>query len=297
MKRMISVLLCLAFLLFIPATVHADIAATAAGTFSDEDWKIDEDGNLFLYDSFGFLNRADAPWYDQMSEIRTATLAEGITRITDYCLCDAVNMESVSIPDGITYIGLRAFSACESLKALELPESIERIDYWAFAGCTGLEELFLSGNLKQVSNYVFQDCSGLRRVVIDASIERLGYDCFENCISLESLYLPKSLTIIDQYALNNCPRLNTIYFEGTAEEWEKIDKTDNSAALADVTVYYESDYTKPDESIEEDTDGLSVEDESAAEKDKSPSDQGERLDNNRSVIAAPGARVDNMTKA
>ena len=65
-------------------------------------------------------------------------------------------------------------------------------------------------------------CQTVESIVIPSGIE-LGYSAFEYCFNLKDVYLPSSIHIIDN-TFSNCTSIENIYYDGTIEEWEKIEK-------------------------------------------------------------------------
>lgn len=53
-------------------------------------------------------------------------------------------------------------------------------------------------------------------------ITTISSNCFSNCPYIETIHLTSSITTIDANAFKNCGNLTTIYYEGTIEEFYRI---------------------------------------------------------------------------
>ena len=67
----------------------------------------------FEFSSFG-------PWYDNRTQIKQVTIADGITKIGYYAFRDCTGLTSVTIPDSVTWIGTYAFGSCTNLTRVTL---------------------------------------------------------------------------------------------------------------------------------------------------------------------------------
>lgn len=56
------------------------------------------------------------------------------------------------------------------------------------------------------------------------AVTSIGFGAFSNLTSLKSVFIPKSIKIIKRSAFAGCTALRDIYFEGTGDEWERIEK-------------------------------------------------------------------------
>ena len=60
-------------------------------------------------------------------------------------------------------------------------------------------------------------------VTIPEAITKIGAKAFESCLKLTTITIPKTITHIDSNAFSNCFRLKEVYYEGSLEDWCKID--------------------------------------------------------------------------
>ncbi len=60
-------------------------------------------------------------------------------------------------------------------------------------------------------------------VTIPEAITKIGIKAFENCSQLTTITISKTITNIDSNAFSNCFGLKEVYYEGSLEDWCKID--------------------------------------------------------------------------
>lgn len=70
----------------------------------------------------------------------------------------------------------------------------------------------------------FRRYKELKKVCLRMRIESLEEYAITECESLEEIYLPVSLKRIGTNAISDCPNLKRIIYDGTKEQWAKIDK-------------------------------------------------------------------------
>ena len=63
---------------------------------------------------------------------------------------------------------------------------------------------------------------------IPESVSYIRYHAFSYCEKLKEIKLPNSLKIIEPHSFNSCTSLKDIYYNGTKEEWGKIEIDKNS---------------------------------------------------------------------
>ena len=81
-----------------------------------------------------------------------------------------------------------------------VPEGITSIGTWAFSGCSSLESITLPEGVTSIGNCAFSGCR-----------------------SLKSITLPEGVTNIGSISLSECSSLTDVYYEGTEEDWNRIE--------------------------------------------------------------------------
>ena len=89
-------------------------------------------------------------------------------------------------------------------EVLKIPKSIEGSDIVGF----GLK--------------TFDSCAGLRAVYIPATAKSLPAKLFNACPDLTTVYIPRSVSKIGKNLIYDCPAFTTVLYEGTEQEWNKI---------------------------------------------------------------------------
>lgn len=129
---------------------------------------------------------------------------------------------SVTIPDSITYLGNFSFFKCTGLTSVYIPGSIENIGGGAFEDCTKLETVVLGEGVKDIKVDAFHGCEALVNVTIPHSVTIIRGWSFAGCKSLTSINIPNSVTEIQNNTFYNCSSLETIIYDGTQEQWNRI---------------------------------------------------------------------------
>lgn len=111
-------------------------------------------------------------------------------------------------------------------------------------------ELIIDGNgiIPDYSGYVDDSdipwskyIDEIKCVNINKGIVSIGENSFKICPNLTEVYIPVSVKKISLSAFGYCPMLNDIYYEGTFEEWNKIDNAKNSGTKY-ALVHYSDNY-------------------------------------------------------
>ena len=61
-------------------------------------------------------------------------------------------------------------------------------------------------------------------IILGSNIERIGAGAFAGCTALERITIPKKVSMIPLGTFEDCTSISDIYYEGTPEEWNKIEK-------------------------------------------------------------------------
>ena len=150
-KRVLSLLLCLAFLLaLLPAAARADGACgdNLAWSFDDTAGKLTITGTGDMWD----WSYSNTPWEAYMNRITSVELPVGLTTIGGRAFC-GTKITGIEIPGTVTAIaGSYAFSECTGLTHITFPGSLTSIGQDAFSGCTGLTSLTIPGNVVEVNS-------------------------------------------------------------------------------------------------------------------------------------------------
>ena len=159
--------------------------------------------------------------------LTTVTFGENsqLESIGSYAFSGCSSLTSITIPSSVTSIGSYAFSGCRSLTTVTFGENsqLESIGSYAFSGCSSLTSITIPSSVTSIGSYAFYDCSSLTSITIPSSVTSIGSYAFYGCSSLTSITIPSSVTSIGSRAFYGCSRLQNVYYNGTMEDWCKIE--------------------------------------------------------------------------
>ncbi len=159
--------------------------------------------------------------------------------IGDDAFKDCSSLISIEIPNSVTSIGDGAFSGCTNLTSIEIPNSVTSVGLLAFYNCSSITSIEIPNSVTSIGDYAFSDCESLTSIEIPNSVTSIGEYTFYDCTNLTSIVIPNSVTSIEWYAFSGCSRLQNVYFQGTIEEWCKIDfKNEKSNPLSNGAKLY-----------------------------------------------------------
>lgn len=164
--------------------------------------------------------------------LRSVTLAEGITSVGYCAFYGSRSMTSLSVPgslqqwgefafsdtglrslalhEGITTIGETAFCYCDQLTHVDIPNSVNRVDFCSFAYCDGLESINLGQGLTNIGDYAFYDCTSLLSVTLPNSVTSMGFGAFAMDGALTTVNLSDQLAYMADAAFYGCRSLTDI---------------------------------------------------------------------------------------
>ena len=134
-------------------------------------------------------------------------------------------------PEGerVVRIAPKAFFGCSGIAIVQIPETVREIGALAFADCKNL--VYLSVDEQ---NPVYCDADGVlytadQRVLVQYPPRRIG----------DPLVIPASVTAIQEMAFYQCKNLKSIVYEGSGEDWERIDIGSRNYALVAQPIRFE----------------------------------------------------------
>ena len=128
----------------------------------------------------------------------------------------------VTIPNNIKIICDNAFSNCSYLKSISIPFGITQINKSVFFGCSSLQSISIPSSVTEIDDEAFLRCTSLQSIILPNQLKRIGFEAFRRCTSLQSISIPNSVFAIGAKAFSHCSSLKEIFFQGTLEQWEKI---------------------------------------------------------------------------
>lgn len=172
--------------------------------------------------------------------------------VSDFVIKDGVlkgyygNEQVVEVPDGIVEIKDSAFwgwwRSNDNVERVILPEGVKTIGNGAFEYCPSLSEINIPMSVKTISASAFEQCA-FEEIHISDGVIFIGAEAFAGCSYLREIYIGSGVKEIHSRAFQKCKNLETIYYNGTEEEWNKIDKADGSAWFEGAWDENTGDYT------------------------------------------------------
>lgn len=156
-----------------------------------------------------FASEAYSGAFYNCTNLKRATLPEGLTAIGANCFRECSKLESIDLPATVGSLGNLAFYNCKALTAIVIPEGVETIPRSLFANCSALTSATLPSTLKSMESEAFSS-TGLKEITIPEGVTSLGNNLFNACKSLESVQLPDALTAIPSKLCYNCSALTTV---------------------------------------------------------------------------------------
>lgn len=143
-------------------------------------------------------------------------VANGVTKIKDYCFDRCSGLTSITLPNTITEISQYAFIYCTGLTEIEIPASAV-IKNNAFEKCSNLVHVTRrgGGGFGNLGARAFGDCSSLEEFEFNDTMTDIPSWCFIGCSSLKYIELPASLTNISMQAFYSCASLGYILLRAT----------------------------------------------------------------------------------
>ena len=179
--------------------------------------------------------------FDGCDKLKTVTLSQNITGINYQLFIDCKSLTEIIIPNKVTYISSGAFSGCINLEKITIPDSVKTISDTAFNDTKILTDksnwengaLYIGNHLIVVDNTVTE------MYKVKPGTVSLAEYAFTNAKDLVAVYLPKSIKSIDNLALTDS--LAFLFYEGTVEEFNKIDFNNNEVYLENTIVILDAD--------------------------------------------------------
>ena len=164
----------------LPAEEENGIQSQSAGAYASGDgysgtcganltWSLDISTGLLTISGSGPMETftSTAPWYDLRYEIRTVSLPEGLTTISEAAFYECIYLESAVMPSTMRSIGTGAFANCRNLSSLQLNEGLESVETYAFQD-TAITAIKVPASLKTLDSLAFFRC-GLEEIEVDSA--------------------------------------------------------------------------------------------------------------------------------
>ena len=150
--------------------------------------------------------------------------ASGYQTLSANYLMKYITSGENSIPDD--------FCIIPYVTEITICDGITNIGGYAFSGATSLNRIIISNDIKTIDEYSFLGCSSIENIRIPNEVEKISVGSFALCTNLNSITIPNSVTKIGETVFYNCTSLSNITYNGTKEEWNKINLSEEWKAYS-----------------------------------------------------------------
>ena len=224
----------------------ASVVTSGTSDSSDVSWVLYDDGML-EFSGTGIVpslfQHSVVPSISETNDgyrlsVKNVVINDGITGIEQQAFNEFSNLVNISIPDSVKVLGPMAFYKCGNLTSVEIPEGVARIYDHTFQFCRKLASVTIPGTVIQIGDYAFSCCEKLQNVSIPEGVTSIGEETFGNCYDMTTVTLPHSITSIGDYAFLDCDSLGEVYYNGTEEDFGKIELGDGNGKLTGANFTY-----------------------------------------------------------
>lgn len=154
--------------------------------------------------------------------------------------------DKIVLPKTLKYISKKSLAEISTVH-IELPGPVASLGESSFEGCEHLEAITLTEGITKIPYRCFYDASALKSIYIPKGVVVIEENAFTSCNSLSTVLLPSTLTSIEDSAFEHVDRLSTVLYEGSREEFDKIDIANKNDDLLSAKIYFYSETEPTDE--------------------------------------------------
>jgi hypothetical protein len=118
---------------------------------------------------------------------------------------------------------LRFSSAIKELEIVGVSRVTNSV-FWEEKARDEVETVIMSNSVASIGGFAFWCCKNLVSVSIPDSVWKIGSGAFSFCESLKSIKIPASVRTLGESAFHFCAALTEIEFDGTIEQWRRMEK-------------------------------------------------------------------------
>ena len=183
-------------------------------------------------------NIGDYAFYE-CSNLKNIDSLKKVKNIGDCAFGSCYGLVNVVVSEKVENIGDFVFDNCRSVTTVKILANIKRCGLAVFQSCVNLKKIEFSGTVTCITNQMFEQCEKVTQVMIPEGVTDINTMAFGDCYNLEDVILPRSLKNIKDGAFYRCHRLEKILYNGTREEWNKINK--NELEFENIKIYYKAE--------------------------------------------------------
>jgi len=181
----------------------------------------------------------------ECTQLTSLNFPSKLKTIEERAFAECMSLSSVKFSENLESIGDHAFFYCDRITNIEFSEkSIFTIGEDAFSSCKLLESINIPGGAT-LSKGSFSSCDSLKVVILNEGITAIPQGTFTSCSDLKEITIPKSITLIDNYAFSGCSELKDVYYNGTREDWAKIQIGSYNEDLTKANIHFKEQTIEP----------------------------------------------------
>ena len=213
-KRLLSLLVSLCLLLSV-LPVSASAATISGSCGKNVRYRLEN--GVMTISGTGAMDRlyyGERPWEDDLSEIRSVVVKEGVTTVGSDSFKKCDNLSSVTLPSTLKAVQERAFWGCSKLTSITLPNGLEEMWDSAFSG-TGIESIVVPDSVTLMRPDALGGCPALKTAVIGKGVTEPQSYTFSSSDALESVTFRGKLKYVSAGMFYGCKALKTVTLPNT----------------------------------------------------------------------------------
>ena len=163
---------------------------------------------------------------------------------------DCHSLKYISIPESVTSIGLATLKNCASLENIDVDEKNEyftvvdgvlfnkdKTELIAYNRASEATSYTIPDGVTSIALSAFSASLNLTEVIIPDSVTTIEYGVFELCENLETVTIGSGVKYIGEDMFYECYNIKVVYFNGTEEDWNKIE-LEKETMFDDIEVHF-----------------------------------------------------------
>ncbi len=120
-------------------------------------------------------------WYPCNSSMTSYAMSYGPVKIAEGAVRYAANLETfdASLAEGVTTLSDYAFADCPKLTSVKVTNSFAGLGAHTFENCTALNDFEIKYTVKAIGEYCFRNCTSLKSMTLDSPVSKIGIGAFE----------------------------------------------------------------------------------------------------------------------
>ena len=215
--------------IYIPATVQNAIMIDSFDNTPLEHIEVEEGNTVYRVENGVLYCNDSVLFYEFNNKREKVTIAEGTKSICIDAFAESKYLKEITIPESVEAIGRKAFYFCHELEVVNIKgKGLKRIYNRAFANCSSLKELNIPDTIEVLEDGALSGCDNLYDVQIPNGISIIPEDMFGWNEHLNIVRIPRSVHEIKNDMFWDMGICRNIYFDGSQDEWDAIEKNNNT---------------------------------------------------------------------